>query len=640
MIKPITIDFETTAIEPRPYYPPKPTAVSILRPGRKRAERYIWGHPEGNNCDEATARRAVADVWKSNEPLLFQNAKFDVDVAQVHMGMPDLDGARVHDTLYLIFLHDPHAQTYSLKPSAERILGLKPEEQDVVKEWVLAHVPEAKRKKSEWGAYICEAPGSVVGPYMDGDCLRTSALFNRLHPEIEKRGMLEAYDRERRLMPILLTNEREGVCCDVPLLAHDLALYQAALFNVDVWLRKRLKAAELNIDSDNDFADALARCGVVTEFNLTAKGNRSVSKKNLTVEMFNDAKVAAAYGYRNRLSTCLGTFMQNWLSSSSWDGRVRTEWNQVRQSRSEKDMDGARTGRMSANGSGFMNSPKNWKRAVAEGYVYPKFVTFVADVTHEGRLIARKGQPIPDLPRLRTYFIPDDKNQLWGRRDFNQQELRIMAHFEDGDLCRHYNADPRFDHHQQVQDLLAAEGHALSRDPTKILNFQDIYGGGGPALAEALKITVEQAMAIKKAKRKLLPDFAELERSVKERAKAGLAIRTWGGREYFVEPPKYSEKFRRNMTFEYKMLNYLVQGSAADCTKEAICRWANHPKREARFLLTVHDEIDISCDKRIITQQMALLRDCMASVEFDVPMISDGEVGSSWGALEALKESA
>ena len=614
----ITIDFESDAIEQRPYYPPEPVGFSIKRPGDKKSKYWAFGHDSENNCTKAEARAVLLDAWKSGEQLLFQNAKFDVDVAQVHMGMPDIGGERIDDTMYLLALYDPYAPSLSLKPSAERILGMAPEERDVLKDWIVEHVPEAHRKPSEWYRYIRKAPGKLTGDYADGDVIRTEKLDDMLYPDICKRGMQGSYDRERKLMPILLRNEREGIRIDLPKLELDVKLYQLALETADNWLRKRLKTPNLNVDADQDFADALERCKVVTGFVMTAKGNRSVSKKNLTVNMFKDPQVASVFGYRNKLSTCMSTFMLSWLETArATGGIIHTTWNQVRQSHHES-LVGARTMRMSTTPN-FQNVPKNWKRAFGEGYVHPAFLK------------------VPELPFMRKYFLPDP-GEVWGRRDYNQQELRILAHFEDGSLCRSYNADPRFDHHQEVQDLLKDAGHDLVRDSTKILNFQDIYGGGAPALAAALGITVDQAAQIKKAKRRLLPDLAALDDAIKKRAKAGLPVRTWGGSQIFPEPGKFVAKLGRFTTFEYKVLNALIQRSAAECSKESVIRYDAHPKKQGRFLVQVHDENNISAPPKRIEAEMKLLREVMQSVEFDVPMLSDGEIGPNWGSLQKLEE--
>jgi len=635
--KRITLDFETDGIEPRPHYPPKPVGFSIRWPGEKRSKYWAFAHPEGNNCTREQARRELSRAWKSGIPLLGQNMKFDVDVAQTHMDMPKISWERVHDTLYLLFLADPYARSFSLKPSAERILNIPSTERDDVRDWIIANVSEARRSPKKWGAYICRAPGGLVGRYADGDVLRTDKLFDHLYPSIYEQDMLEAYDRERQLMPIMLANEREGIRVNLPLLERDFKIYTAALEKADIWLRKKLGVKDLNIDADNDMADALEAAGVVTEWNYTAptkrhpEGQRSVSKKNLTADMFNDKRVASVFGYRNILSTCLGTFMEPWLHvARETGGRIHTQWNQVR----GEEKGGAKTGRFSSSPN-FQNIPKNWKKAIADGYVYPAFLR------------------VPELPNMRQYFLPDERSHLWGRRDYNQQELRLLAHFEDGQLMQNYINDPRlkgaekklwYDIHRDVQQCILEEvGIELPRDPTKILNFADIYGRGQAMLAVALNTDIQTIRRLRKAKDKLLPGIRQLNEALIKRGKAGLPIRTWGGRLYLAQPPGYSKKYKKVMDFYYKLLNYLIQGSASDVTKESIIRYHAHPKcgprtGNARFLVTVHDENDISAPKRAMKHEMTLLRDVMQSVKMDVPMLSDGEIGKDWGHLQELKE--
>jgi DNA polymerase I-like protein with 3'-5' exonuclease and polymerase domains len=82
----------------------------------------------------------------------------------------------------------------------------------------------------------------------------------------------------------------------------------------------------------------------------------------------------------------------------------------------------------------------------------------------------------------------------------------------------------------------------------------------------------------------------------------------------------------------------LIQGSAADCTKEAIIRYHDMPGKVGRFMLQVHDEIDISCPKKAFKAEMLRLREAMMSVEFDVPMLSDAEYGPNWADLQDLEE--
>jgi hypothetical protein len=205
--KPVVVDFETDAIEQRPAYPPKPAGFSIKMPGDRKPRYLAWGHPTGNNTDFRTAQRVLKDVWASGQKVLFHNAKFDLDVAHEHMGLRDLPWHRVHDTLFLLFLHNPRARSLSLKPASEALLGMPPDERDAVRDWLVDQ--RIIKKRQSPGAHIAKAPGDLVGTYANGDVIRTERLFRMLYPEIIKRGMGPAYDRERKLLPILLANERQ-----------------------------------------------------------------------------------------------------------------------------------------------------------------------------------------------------------------------------------------------------------------------------------------------------------------------------------------------------------------------------------------------------------------------------------------------
>lgn len=103
--KPVTIDFETMGIEGRPFYPPVPVGVSIKYPGKK-AHYYAWGHPTDNNCCYSDTAEALAKAYQHKDGILFQNAKFDLDVAEVHFNLPIPAWDQVHDTMFLLFLDD------------------------------------------------------------------------------------------------------------------------------------------------------------------------------------------------------------------------------------------------------------------------------------------------------------------------------------------------------------------------------------------------------------------------------------------------------------------------------------------------------------------------------------------------------
>ncbi len=640
-LRPIVVDFETDPIGLRSEgrYPPEPVSFSLKLPTWKAPKFYAWGHRTGgNNISKHDARRVLSaayDAATGATPLLFFNAKFDLDVAAEHMGLPVPDWRLWHDAMFLIFLDDPHQRELGLKPAAARLLNMPQDEKDAVADWILTHKKQLEAdypeivevyggiKPSTAGAFIAYAPGEVVGPYANGDVARTLKLFDLKYNEIcVDRGMGAAYDRERRLLPILLRNEREGIRVDAAALERDEPIYVAAQKKTDDWIRKALKAPGLDLDKDAEVGKALAAADAVSQWTQTATGKNSVSKKNLKLSHFRDRKLAAAYSYRQKCATALETFIRPWLKYGG-SGRMHTNWNQVRQSKSDRENGGTRTGRPSTDSPNFLNMPKRTKESEVGGFIMP---------THIAGL--------PLLPVVRAYILPDAKGHVIGRRDFNQQELRMLAHFEDGALLQAYLADPRLDVHDfLMREIVSTLGVDVDRAITKTLNFGYIYGQGLGSLAERMERTVADVKMFRAAQMKVLPGLKGLSDNLKARARAGQPITTWGGRQYYVEEPRWSEKESRWLSFEYKLLNYLVQGSSADVTKESIIRY-DEARKEGRFMLSVYDENDIDVPKKALKSEMLILREAMMSIEVDVPLLSDGEWGENLGALVALKEPA
>ena len=620
----VTVDFETYPILSRPDYPPAPVGLAIHFPGE--APRYLsWGHAAaGNTSTEAEAQEALWRAW--NDPgvkLLFHNAKFDVAVATERWGFPMRPWQRIHDTMFLAFLLDPHSRSAGLKQLANEWLGMPPEEQDSVAAWVRAHKRELeatysarfgglKVGKGKEGAWIFAAPAGLVEPYAIGDVVRTRRLFDTMHPMVQQAGMGEAYDRERRLLPILMENEREGMRVDLPALARDVETYQAAFTFTEDVLRRRLNASGLNFDSDADVAAVLIERGIVDEqqFALTKTGGYSMSKDNLLPEQFNDPDVASVLGYRNRLKTCLSMFMEPWLRQAErYGGRITTSWNQIR----GFEAGGTRTGRPSTNNHNFLNVVKSWD-AGDDQYRHPSVIG------------------VPALPLCRNYILPDEGHK-WLDVDFSGQELRVFAHFEQGALWRAYNDDSALDVHKFVgAEFQRAAGRDLDRRRIKIMNFLSLYGGGAPALQKRLRCSLDEAKTLLKFHGEALPGKRLLIEEITKVIRRGDQIRTWGGRLYKAEPPGPDGRDKI-----YKLINYEIQGSAADITKQAIIDWHDHSEKNARFLVQVYDQICLSAPIEHAMQQLRLLVAVMTQDRLSVPMLADAAMGDAWGTVQEVR---
>ena len=548
-----------------------------------------WGHPTGNNCTVEEARQSLASIWK--DELLMHNARFDMAVAHKWLDLPwPKDPTRVHDTLYLIFLHDPHADSLSLKPSAERILGLPPDEQTSLQ----THLRNHGLKDYDFA----KVDAKLVAPYANGDTRRTRLLFDKLLPFVNEAGMLAAYRREQKLAPILSANERDGIRVDLPRLTDDLRTWEEIYGKCNYLLSETL--GMINFDSPAELAAALLRTGkaVEADFKRTAKtGKISIAKDSMDGAV-KDPVLRGLLKYRGQLKTILSTFMRTWVEKATLcGGRLHPVFHQVR------GVDyGTRSGRLSSSDPNFQNIPTEFTSAPPAGF--------------------------PQLPSMRQYVLPDEGHVLVAS-DFASQEFRVMAHFAEGKAAEIYNSDPRADFHAMVAQILKEEtGLDLPRKQVKIVGFSLLYGAGVQKLADSLGVPKEEASRIKAHYFEAVPGVQELMKDVSSRGRKGAAVRTWGGRQIFAEPPKMV--MGRYMDFSYKLVNYLIQGSAADQTKEAIIH-AGYKTTHRRFLASVHDENVYSVDPESLRSEVAAIRAAMEDpTGWDVPQKVEVDVGPNW----------
>lgn len=616
---PCTVDFETFEIQGRPDYPPAPVGVAIKKWGKK-GKYYAFGHPSGNNCNREQAQVALSEAYKCSDGILCHHAKFDTDVADVHMGLRLPEWDMVQDTTFLSFLNDPHARSVGLKETAHRLLGMPPEERDAVAEWLVANqpVPGVRIKKSDAGKYIAYAPGDIVGPYAIGDCERTELLFAKLFPDVCRRGMEKSYDRERRLVPILLDMERRGIRVDLQRLRDDTRSYSATLSKMENWVRKRLNADDLNLDSGAQLVAALDAAGLadMPAMGLTKTGKVSTNKAALAAGV-KDAQLAGVLQYISQLGTCLRTFMEPWLAvAERSSGLIFTNWNQIRGGDG-----GTRTGRFSSTPN-LQNIPQEFKPIFTQA---------------RGDGLPKAPFKVPPLPLCRGYVLPYDGHVLIDR-DFASQELRLLAHFVEGPMLQTYLDKPDTDFHQHAADiLLGMMGARFAANPkdarkkAKTIGFAILYGAGLKKLAAQLGTTYDEAKKFLDAYLGVFPSIREIQKDMRARGKAGEPIRTAGGREYYCQPPAIVDGQLRE--FSYKQLNYLIQGSAADQTKDTMIRFYDRVG-PGYLLASVHDQIPVSAPADRRDEMMRILRDCMAETELDVPMLSDGKWGATWGSLE------
>ena len=605
----VTIDFETMPIVGNPIVTaPKPVGVAIKYDGEPSA--YYTGELMASGLYRA---------FDSGEPLIFHNAPFDLSVATQHFDIDWPAWDRVHDTMYLIFLNDPHTKSLSLKKSGEALLGIKPDKQTALKDWILHNVPQATARS--WGKWMYKAPHEILAPYACQDTDLTYALWEKLHGKVPQ----EAYDRERRLMPHLVKATKIGIRIDREQLAVDLEIAEESKRLAIDRVRDRLNAPMLDLNKGHDVAEALKAAGVMDEdiWPRTKKSNVLSTAKDALLIALKDKELLALLNYVSAMTTVVGTFMGPWLEKSADDGRLHPNWNQVRTGHGGAKTQGTRTGRMSSDNPNFQNIPKPFDTEVPEG--------------------------LTQIPSMRDYCLPEE-GHVWVSRDFASQEMRILAQYEQdsalapmkgakGEEYRHkaefaeshtplldgFKDSPDMDPHAMIGEMITAKtGKVLERKHVKGIGFGLMYGMGVPGLAKQLGVGLKEAQGMVDAYTTALPGINRVKSVTAQAGLAGRYITTWGGRKYTVEPSSNGK------SYEYKLTNYLIQGSAADQTKEALIRYCEKMPSTQVMLAVVHDEINISMpiggtDDAL---RLAMEEDLPG---MDVPMRTTREIGKTWG---------
>ena len=247
--------------------------------------------------------------------------------------------------------------------------------------------------------------------------------------------------------------------------------------------------------------------------------------------------------------------------------------------------------------------------------------------------------------KIRSLFLPEEGRQ-WGSFDYSQQEPRLVAHYAASvndnfegalDFIEAYKNESA-DFHQIVADMAS-----ITRTQAKTINLGLFYGMGKAKLGRELGISKDKAEALLRQYGERVPFVKKLATDVSSSASKYGFIRTIGGRkcrfdmwepstfgmnkamQYEEAKAIYGNNIRR--AFTYKALNRLIQGSAADQTKQAMIDCYNAGFKP---LLQIHDELCFSIDdENDISQVKEIMENAIDSLK--VPSKVDIALGKSWG---------
>jgi DNA polymerase-1 len=175
--------------------------------------------------------------------------------------------------------------------------------------------------------------------------------------------------------------------------------------------------------------------------------------------------------------------------------------------------------------------------------------------------------------------------------------------------------------------------HELRRR-AKIINYALLYGKTAFTLAKDIGVTQQAAQEFIDAYFAGFPAVRQFIDDTLARARETGVVRTMMGRRRLV-PDLNSRNGQIRSAAERVATNMPIQGSAADILKRAMidvhaALGSDHP-RDARMILTVHDELLFEARKESVDAVAGLVRERMEkAVPLRVPVTVDIGIGENW----------
>lgn len=233
--------------------------------------------------------------------------------------------------------------------------------------------------------------------------------------------------------------------------------------------------------------------------------------------------------------------------------------------------------------------------------------------------------------------------------DYSQIEYRLLAYFlaavlEDTSMAENFKRgiDP---HSATARIMLGlppdAELTDEQRQVGKTGNFSIIYMGGVPTIVRQLGCSEEEAAKLLAKLKSGMPGVRALYDEIVSTYHERGYIMTIAGRHLTVDPGVVERKGQRRA--ESALLNYLIQGSAAELIRDALIKihaWLREQGMMSHMVNVVHDEIqmDGTWDEldTLIENVPPLMGNAM--IEEFVPILVDMEISeTTWAEKHPLE---
>jgi DNA polymerase-1 len=236
---------------------------------------------------------------------------------------------------------------------------------------------------------------------------------------------------------------------------------------------------------------------------------------------------------------------------------------------------------------------------------------------------------------VRGCFVAE-RGMLLLSADYNQVELRVLAHVAGEDVLREIFASGEDVHRETASEVLAIspdEVGPAERSKAKMVNFGIAYGLSAFGLADRLQISREEAaLYIQRYFERFPAVKAFIDETIATAERDGFVYTLLGRRRAI--PELRSNQRQRRLLGERLAVNTVIQGTAADIIKLAMVRChaaLAEAGVETRLVLQIHDELVFEGPNAEMDAAADLVRREMCDAfELDPPLAVDVGIGADW----------
>jgi len=246
---------------------------------------------------------------------------------------------------------------------------------------------------------------------------------------------------------------------------------------------------------------------------------------------------------------------------------------------------------------------------------------------------SEEGRPI------RSCFVAPRGQRLLSA-DYNQIELRILAHIADEDALRKIFAAGEDVHTATAAEVLGADPDKVTpseRSKAKMVNYGIAYGLSAYGLSDRLNIEQDEAGAYIDRYFERFPKVKAYITETVEKAREEGYVTTLLGRRRPIPELKSGRPQTRSQG-ERLAVNMPIQGTSADIIKIAMVnahRALGNSGLDTRLVLQIHDELLFEGPEAEMKAAGELVeREMCAAFQLDPPLTVDVGVGKDWLAAK------